>query len=1075
MTGAPTAYRAFISYSHKDAKWGRWLHRSLETYSVPGSIRRTQRRRGQQPLKRLYPVYRDREELPSAADLPSLIRQALENSAFLIVICSPNSVASRWVNEEILTFKRLGRSDRILALIVDGEPNVSDKADGNAALEAFPRALRFKFEESIDDLGEQRSEPVAADARAHADGKHEAKLKLIAGLLGVGFDAIRRREEGRRVRRALAAAALIAAPIGAGGYYAYDRYDRGVFEAQSFPVQSAIDVDGVTLGAHIENLSLRAGDHHIVAWAPDHFERRDIAHVPRQGRLSGRYWLEQGVIWQTPQVNTTLQQALLASPARGSPVLAESHDFGVVFTSPRDGRQLASIPAPDGTRRSFRVLSLDGDIGDIVVSGYARQGEAAEALVMQVSAEPRILWRWQGGLNATGETHGLSVVSVPVRDQATAIGFAGSDGSLWVHQASDGSLLRRVELTRERLLRTPDIAVDGEAIVVLGRVASGSFVRRLRLADSSTVWNIPLARTDEAALVQGVGKALIWSQNGWRILDTTTGELEAAGRIEDVLVAPPAFIATPNGAVLLLQSEAGVVALSAQTGERLWERTSVRPVLTADGAAAALNELALFSRPEELLAINLENGEIAWRVLGLPMRALVDDWNGDGTPEALVTIRGRGLVCLDMSGRLLWSLRLSNSEVEPFALLPSVDNRVQRDVLVRQHAGVVGLLQGGPTTLWETQYSAPLEATPAIARDSDGHALVIATGRFGEDVSLLALRGHDGARAWARRENIQPNRGVAALDWDDDDRDLDEIYAVGERRGLPGARLFSYSISGALRLDLPIGVNGWVSSTPTPGRFRRAARDLLISTFDDRSVLLVNAQTGRIVWRAQTGTGNVGGLGAGDIDGDQMDEALAASLDGHLYALHGQTGAVIWRRPIDGGGWSAPLLVRSSGEAQIAVTSRTGSTYVFRAADGAPRWSSLTEPGPDVYGRPVAARVGERTLLFAPTGQRGLVAFDLRGGEEVWRSAPGLSVHVSPVLAVSAREDRPAVLIVAQSGEAWLLAQDTGRPLWRNRAGRHPFVADPVLADLDGDGVRDILLTDTGGFRALSGEGIIAR
>ena len=28
-------YRAFISYSHSDEQWAKWLHKSLETYSVP--------------------------------------------------------------------------------------------------------------------------------------------------------------------------------------------------------------------------------------------------------------------------------------------------------------------------------------------------------------------------------------------------------------------------------------------------------------------------------------------------------------------------------------------------------------------------------------------------------------------------------------------------------------------------------------------------------------------------------------------------------------------------------------------------------------------------------------------------------------------------------------------------------------------------------------------------------------------------------------------------------------------------------------------------------------------------------
>ncbi|HET7332847.1 hypothetical protein, partial [Dyella sp.] len=28
-------YRAFISYSHADAAWGKWLHKALETWRAP--------------------------------------------------------------------------------------------------------------------------------------------------------------------------------------------------------------------------------------------------------------------------------------------------------------------------------------------------------------------------------------------------------------------------------------------------------------------------------------------------------------------------------------------------------------------------------------------------------------------------------------------------------------------------------------------------------------------------------------------------------------------------------------------------------------------------------------------------------------------------------------------------------------------------------------------------------------------------------------------------------------------------------------------------------------------------------
>src|SRR3954454_17586693 len=127
-TGATSfRYRAFLSYSHRDETWARWLLRAIETYRVPSRLVGTTTAAGFIP-RRLAPVFRDRDELPSATDLGRKVDEALAESANLIVICSPDAASSRWVNEEVRAFKRLGRAGRIFCLIVDGEPDASDVA-----------------------------------------------------------------------------------------------------------------------------------------------------------------------------------------------------------------------------------------------------------------------------------------------------------------------------------------------------------------------------------------------------------------------------------------------------------------------------------------------------------------------------------------------------------------------------------------------------------------------------------------------------------------------------------------------------------------------------------------------------------------------------------------------------------------------------------------------------------------------------------------------------------------------------------------------------------------------------------
>jgi tetratricopeptide (TPR) repeat protein len=186
-------YAAFISYSHADQATARWLHRRIESFRFPKALFGTASPFGPLP-RRLLPVFRDRDELPASSDLGRELRDALARSRFQIVLCSPKAAVSNWVNEEILSFKRLHGEGRTLALILSGEPYVGDER------ECFPPALRYRL--GLDgSLSNEPAEPIAADVRAGKDGRRLALLKLLAGLSGTRLDALVRRDAARRQRR----------------------------------------------------------------------------------------------------------------------------------------------------------------------------------------------------------------------------------------------------------------------------------------------------------------------------------------------------------------------------------------------------------------------------------------------------------------------------------------------------------------------------------------------------------------------------------------------------------------------------------------------------------------------------------------------------------------------------------------------------------------------------------------------------------------------------------------------------------------------------------------------------------
>ena len=243
VSGTPTAapiemreyrYWAFISYSHVDETWANWLHRGIETYKVPRPLVGTAipNETVVRP-RRLFPLFRDRDELASASSLNEQIQDALRQSRNLLVICSPNAARSLWVGEEIKAFKAMGRQDRIFCVIVSGEPNAGGKAD--AATECFPQPLRFRVE-ADGQLTDERIEPLAADAREHGDGKRNALLKVVAALLTVGFDSLKHRDQERRMRQmAMAGAVLLGAVVVLSGlsYYAFQQRNAARREARA--------------------------------------------------------------------------------------------------------------------------------------------------------------------------------------------------------------------------------------------------------------------------------------------------------------------------------------------------------------------------------------------------------------------------------------------------------------------------------------------------------------------------------------------------------------------------------------------------------------------------------------------------------------------------------------------------------------------------------------------------------------------------------------------------------------------------------------------------------------------------
>lgn len=221
-------YRAFFSYARADDRIANWLHRHLDSYRTPRALVGSNGGLGRVPAK-LHPIFRDRTDLEAGGHVDSALQAALEDSETLLVLCTPTSAKSRWVNHEVETFLKLGREERIFPVIAAGEPDSSAPET-----ECFPPALRGKGILAAD-LREIRR----PNGHLVGDGKEAGRLKLIAGLLGVSLDQLVRRER-RRQRRTIAllgsvavAFALLAATAGALGWVAQIERTKAVSSAEN--------------------------------------------------------------------------------------------------------------------------------------------------------------------------------------------------------------------------------------------------------------------------------------------------------------------------------------------------------------------------------------------------------------------------------------------------------------------------------------------------------------------------------------------------------------------------------------------------------------------------------------------------------------------------------------------------------------------------------------------------------------------------------------------------------------------------------------------------------------------------
>ena len=173
-------YYAFISYSHADKIIAQKLQSFLQSYHLPSDLQNSY----PDLPKNLKPIFIDESNLVGTV-LQKSLQKNLDKSKYLIVICSPNSAKSKYVNQEVAHFIEIGRIDRIIPLIIDGNPHAEDPSD-----ECFPPAI-LAIEEKDELLG----------ISFKNFGERDSFLRVIATMLGLDLDNFVSWEDRERKRR----------------------------------------------------------------------------------------------------------------------------------------------------------------------------------------------------------------------------------------------------------------------------------------------------------------------------------------------------------------------------------------------------------------------------------------------------------------------------------------------------------------------------------------------------------------------------------------------------------------------------------------------------------------------------------------------------------------------------------------------------------------------------------------------------------------------------------------------------------------------------------------------------------
>ncbi len=187
----------------------------------------------------------------------------------------------------------------------------------------------------------------------------------------------------------------------------------------------------------------------------------------------------------------------------------------------------------------------------------------------------------------------------------------------------------------------------------------------------------------------------------------------------------------------------------------------------------------------------------------------------------------------------------------------------------------------------------------------------------------------------------------------------------------------------------------------------------------------LHVNTGAIIWKAY-----IGSYDFGCAPTVANGVVYMGSFDDNLYAFNARTGATLWKAPTRGRIGSSPTLVNGV----IYVGSDDGTLYAFNASNGTNIWSVPT--GSDIRSSPAVAN----GVVYVGSGDHNLYAINADNGSIRWTFTTGDQVISSPTVA------NGFVYVGSNDHTLYAFNANTGAVLWKAPTGGR-IMSSPAIAN----------------------------